>query len=213
MVIDYFANEVVLVKINAKEDTVTTRDYNVSAFPTLVLTDKDGAEIDRIVGYMEAVDFVQKLNDYQNGIGTLDDLLGRADTLQDRDLFFEIAEKYKYRGGMEEARLWFEKVIAAGEPTDSLSGESRMAMADLIRRAKEYDGAKAAYEMIMKDFEGSYFAEGAEIWRAIVFRQQGDTTGAITAFKDFIKHYPESEDIEYAQSQIDKLEGKTAEAQ
>jgi len=208
MVIDYFATEVVLAKFNAKEDTALAREYHISAFPTLVLTNSSGEEIDRIVGYLDPPEFVQKINDYRNGIGTLDDLLSRADTSSDRLLSYEIAEKYKYRGGTDEAKVWFGKVIDAGEPTDSLSGESRMALADMVRRTKDYDAAVQAFAGVMNDFQGTIFAETAEIWRAIVYRQAGDTTAAVTAFEDFIKHYPESEDIDYAKGQIDKLTGK-----
>lgn len=208
MVIDYFATEVVLAKFNAEIDSALAKAYHISGYPTLVLTDNKGEEIDRIVGYLDPPEFVQKITDYRNGIGTLDDLLSKADTSSDRNLFYEIAEKYKYRGGADEAKEWFTKVIDAGEATDSLAGESRMALADMIRRTKDYDAARGAFAAIMKDFKGTVFAETAEIWQAIVYRQAGDTTAAVTAFQDFIKHYPESEDVEYAQKQIDKLTGK-----
>ena len=93
MVIDYFATEVVLVKINGKVDTVLAKDYSISAYPTLVLTNSEGEEIDRIVGYYDAPEFVQKIKDYRNGIGTLADLLSKVETSSDRLLFYEIAEK------------------------------------------------------------------------------------------------------------------------
>jgi tetratricopeptide (TPR) repeat protein len=208
-VIDYFASKVVLAKIDAEQDTALAQTYHVSGYPTLVLTDSDGNEIDRIVGYLESEEFVQTLENYQQGIGTLDDLVSRADSLVDRNLFYEIAEKYKYRGGDVEATEWFQRVIAEGEPTDSLSGESRMALADMYRRGKDYPTAREAFTKIMKEFPGTMFAEAAEIWKAIVYRQEGDTVMAIKSFKEFIKHYPNSEDVEYAQSQVEKLEGKT----
>jgi len=208
MVIDYFATEVVLAKFNAEVDSALAKTYHISGYPTLVLTNSDGEEIDRIVGYLDAPEFVQKINDYRNGIGTLDDLLSKADTSSDRLMFYEIAEKYKYRGGADEAEVWFNKVIEVGEPTDSLSGESRIALADMVRRTKDYDAAGEAFAKVMNDFKGTMFAETAEIYRAIVYRQAGDTAAAVAAFQDFIKHYPESEDIDYAQRQIDRLTGK-----
>lgn len=197
-----------MVKLNAEVDSALAKEYHISGYPTLVLTNSDGEEIDRIIGYLDPPEFVQKINDYRNGIGTLDDLLSKADTSSDRFLLYEIAEKYKYRGGADEAKVWFSKVIDAGEPTDSLSGESRMALADMVRRTKDYDAAREAFTAVMNDFNGTVFAETAEIWRAIVYKQAGDTTAAVTAFEDFIKHYPESEDIDYAKGQIDKLTGK-----
>ncbi|UCD65122.1 MAG: tetratricopeptide repeat protein [Candidatus Zixiibacteriota bacterium] len=206
-VIDFFSNEMVLVKVDAEVDTNLAKSFHVSGYPTLVMTDKDGQEIDRIVGYLDPEEFIQTLVDYQNGIGTLDDLLSRADTSLDRELFYEIANKYKYRGGDAEAIGWFQRVIDEGEPTDSMSGESRMSLADMYRRAKEYDRAAQAFTDIMGEFKGTTFAEGAEIWRAIVYRQKGDTSSAVQAFKDFMVHYPESEDSSYARSQIEKLTG------
>ena len=206
-VAEYFSNQMILAKFNAEIDSTLASEYRISGFPTAVLVRPDGTEIDRIVGYMDPPDYLQTLIDYQNGIGTLDDLLATADTTEDRLLYFEIADKYKYRGGSDEARLWYERVIDAGESTDSLSGESRLAMADMERRAKEYDRAVEAFQKIMDDFEGQWFAMDAEIYVAICHRQKGDTAAAISAFEGYIEHYPESPDIEYARSQIERLSG------
>ena len=178
----------------------------------MILIDKNGEEIDRIVGYLETDEFLKTLDDYQKGIGTLPDLLNRAKTETDRPLYFEIADKYKYRGAPEPAREWYDKVVAAGEPTDSLSGEARMALADMERRAKNYDAALDAFEAIMTDFSGKQAATDAEIWRAIVYRLRGDTTNAISVFEQYIVNHPESEDVEYARSQIARLKGDTAQS-
>ena len=204
-VIDFFAKEMVLVKINAEADSMLKKRYRISGYPTLVLANKDGIEIDRIVGYLPADTFLKTLRDYSNGIGTLDDLLGRAETETGRSLYYEIANKYKYRGAPAEAETWFGRVIEAGNPRDSLSGKSRMAIADMFRRAKDYDQALDEYNQIMIDFEGTMTAQNGEIYRAITYRQKGDTSDAITAFEGFIMHYPESKDTTYALKQIEKL--------
>jgi len=210
--IDYFTNSMVLAKFNAEIDTTVAQRYHVSAYPTAVLVDKNGEEIDRIVGYLETDEFLKTLDDYQNGIGTLADLLNRAQAETDRSLYFEIADKYKYRGAPEQAREWYDKVVAAGEPTDSLSGEARMALADMERRAKNYDKALDDFKAIMTDFAGMQAGTDAEIWRAIVYRQKGDTTDAISVFEQYIDNHPESEDVEYARSQIAKLKGDTTQS-
>lgn len=204
-VIDFFTNDMVLAKVNGDLDTMIAREYKVSGYPTSVMLTADGKEVDRIVGYAPPAEFLQIVKDYRQGIGTLDDLLAKAQDSVDRTLYFNIADKYKYRGGTDEARLWYQKVIDVGEPADSLSGESRMALADMQRRAKDWDGALATFSSIMTDYQGQMFAEAAEIWTAIVYRQKGDTLTAITTFEKFLEHYPESEDAEYARGQIDKL--------
>jgi tetratricopeptide (TPR) repeat protein len=205
--IEFFTNYMVLAKFNAEIDSNLAKTYRISGYPTSVLIDKDGNETDRIVGYLEPPDYLRTLTDFQKGIGTLEDLLSQAKDTEDRLLYFDIAEKYKYRGGPEEAEIWFGKVIDAGKPTDSLSGESRMGMADMIRRAKDYDKAGEAFRQIMADFEGQWFAMDAEIYVGICHRQKGDTVAAIAAFEGYIEHFPESEDVGYAQRQIDRLKG------
>lgn len=206
--IQFFVDEMVLVKINAEEDTATANKYHVRGYPTLVMVDKHGEEVDRLVGYLDTEEFLQTFRDYSKGIGTLEDLVNRADTAaaQDRELYMEIADKYKYRGGSEEAAVWFQRVIEAGDPADSLSGESRLALADDLRRSKDYDGAIEAFDKIAKEFTTVPAGEEAEVWKAIVYRIKGDTTAAVQLFEKYVEDHPDSkENVEYCQSQIKKL--------
>ena len=203
--IDFFKNDMVLAKIDAEKDTVVAQKYSVSGYPTSVLMDKNGNEIDRILGYYPADEYIQMLKDYSHGIGTLEDLLSKAEENKDRSLFLEIAEKYKYSGRPAKAENWYGRVIEAGEPHDSLSGTCRIAIADMYRRAKEYDRSLAAFNQIAEEFKTGMFAEQAEIYRGIVLSAKGDTAEAIAAFEEFTVDFPESEDVEYANDQIDKL--------
>lgn len=208
---EFFTNEMMLVRVNAEVDTMLAKKYAISGYPTLVLVHPDGSEIDRIVGYMTIAPFLKQLRDYEQGIGTLDDLLNKAKTSDDRTMFLDIANKYKYRGGPDDAKVWFTKVVETGPGTDSLSGEARMSLADMIRRTKDYDAALANYKQIESDFGGNMFAENAAIWQAVCYRLKGDTAQAISEFERFIATYPKAEDVEYAQKQIEKLKNPTAE--
>ena len=207
---EYFTNEMIFVKANAeKDDSTTAKMYNVSGYPTFVITEANGEEIDRIVGYMIAEDFLSTVKDYRNGIGTLDDLLAKAKDSTDRTLFFEIAEKYKYRGGSEEAMNWFGKVIDAGDAKDSLAANSRVATADMTIRNKDYDKALELFGAIEKDFAGSAHGETAILYSAYIYRSKiNDTTKSITEYERFLKKYPESEDAEYVSKKIKELKGE-----
>lgn len=201
----FFTDEMLLVRVNAEVDTMLAQKYSVSAFPTLVLVHPDGEEIDRIVGFVPIDPFLQTLRDYEQGIGTLDDLLSKAETETDREMFMQIAEKFQYRGGPDEAKNWYAKVVSSGDKTDSLSGEARMSIADMKRRDKKNDEALADFQQIEADFAGREVAATAAIWQAIIYRQNGDTAQAIAGFERFLAEYPNSEDTSYAQKQIDKL--------
>ena len=204
-VIDFFNNEMALVIINAEVDSALTKQYHVSGYPTLVMIAADGNEIDRLVGYLPPEPFLKTFRDYGNGIGTLDDLLNRATTETDRELYSEIAEKYKYRGGSDDAKTWYQKIVDEGDPLDSLSGESRLALADMFRRTKDWEAALDAYKAVREDFGDNPTGTNAEIWTAIVYRQSGDTTKAVTGFEAFIESHPDHEHVEYCQKQIKKL--------
>ncbi len=212
--IDAFSKQYVLTKINAEVDTAIATKYAISGYPTTVMLDKDGNEIDRIVGYMPADDFLKTLSEYQQGIGTLADLLSKSEKEPTRQMSYDIADKYKYRGKLADAKVWYDKVIAAGSPKDSMSGECRGALADMLRRDKKWDDAIAAYASVMTDFAGTPFATNAEIMRAIVYSKKGDTTASIGAFEAFIKNNPKADpdDLDYAKKQIDKLSKKSADA-
>lgn len=207
--IAFFADDMVLAKINAEEDTAAAARYHIMGYPTSVLISQDGTEIDRLIGFAETDEYIGTMKEYEQGIGTLDDLLARFSEEADRAMAFEIADKYKYRGASEEAETWYGKVLEMGEPTDSLAGESRFAIADMYRRLDDYDRAIEAYSSIMEDFEGTDFAEGAEIYRAISIRDIGDTARAIAAFEAFVGNYPDSSGAKaYAEKQITKLKGQ-----
>lgn len=206
--IDFFTDSVILVKIDSEgPDSLIAEEYKISGLPTSVLVNADGTEIDRIIGYMDVDPFLQTIVDYQNGIGTLADMLNKFEGAPDRTMAYEIADKYKYSGRPEQADIWYGKVIELGEPTDSISGDARMAQADMIRRAHEWDKALDAYRAIEKDFPGTMYAMDCEIYIGIVYRDSGDTTKAVEQFNKYIEMFPDSPDTAYAQRQINRLTG------
>lgn len=208
--IDFFTDSVILVKANAeKKDSLLAKEYKISGYPTLVLVKPDGTEIDRIIGYMEVDPFLETIVNYENGIGTLADMINKFDSAQDRSMASEIADKFKYSGRPEEANIWYNKVIELGDPTDSISADARMSQADMIRRAHDWEKALDAYQAIEKDFPGTMQAQDCEIYYAIIYRDSGDTAKAIDQYKKYIEMFPESPDVDYAQRQVDKLSGNT----
>ena len=210
--IDFFTNNMILVKIEARVDTAISNRYYVRAFPTSILMRKNGEEIDRLVGFDSTDAYLQMLVDYTNGIGTLDDLLGRAEGVVDRSLFMEIGDKYKYRGETEAATHWLNRVIEAGEPLDSLSGEARSAMAYMLRKAEKYDEAIEAFGKIAREFVSMYHGMDAVIYKAICHRDKGDTVAAISTLEGYVEMFPESPDVEWAQEQIEKLKNPLEES-
>ncbi len=205
-VIDYFTNEMVLAKVDAEKDTVLAREFHILGYPTLVMIGKDGKEIDRMF-YSPPDEFLKQAKEYLQGIGTLDDLLGKAKDSKDRDLFMQIGEKYKYRGGDAGAEEWYTKVVTTGDPLDSMSGQARMEIADMYSRNKAYGKAISAFEAISKDFSGKPTATDADFSIGGVYRRMKDTANAIKAYEGWLQKYPtaDTETVNYTKKLIQKL--------
>ena len=210
--IAYFSSEAVLYQHNGDTDTAMARQYCISGFPTLVMLGPDGKEIDRVPGYLPTDEFIQTFRDYGKGIGTLASLEAKAADTVDRNLYLQIAEKHKYGCDKAAAATWYSKVIAAGKPKDSLSGVSRMELADMFRRAKNWDSAIFAYKQVAKDFKKTQFANDADWYTGDVYRRMKDTVKAISAFESWVAKYPKADtsDVNYTKGLIEKLKNPPA---
>jgi thioredoxin-like negative regulator of GroEL len=203
---------IVFAKVNAEVDTLTARKYMVTGYPTLVLMNNDGSEIDRVAGYLPAPEFKETIDNYLNDIQTLNYYLRMADSGVTNELNYRIGGKYADRGAYPEAETYFNKVIAADpENKGGYTDSAMMSVADMNMRSKKYDEALAQFAKIKKQFAGSGLAIDAGIWIGIAYRQKGDTATAIKAFEDFIKENPTSPDTDYALQQINKMKNPSAE--
>lgn len=205
-VVSYLNNSFAFAKINAEVDTATARMYSVGGYPTIVIFNSKGEEIDRIVGHMPPQEFMETVENYMKGIGTLDYYLAMADSAGNCEVYFAIADKYNDRGKSGEAKTYYQKVIEA-DPVNAegFTDRSMLSLGNILRDNKDYDGAVRQFGEVMAKFKDSETAADAEIWTAITYRQKGDTAKAIQCFEDFIKNHPQSADTSYAQAQIEKL--------
>lgn len=195
--------DLINVKVNAEEDTLLRRHYGVAGFPTVVLTKPDGSEIDRIYGYAEPKEFVTTINDYLHDRNTLADYLRRAKTEPTMQLYTKIADKYTGRSDFDQAKEYYQKIIAE-DPDNSqgYSDSALLSMADMQVRAKRYDSAIATYDSFKDKFPNSDLADDAMIGKAKALRRAERFDDAIAAFKDFLTTYPQSDQAEEAEIYI-----------
>jgi len=194
-----FKNDVVYAYINAEVDTVVSKEFKIMGYPTFVLANSKGEEIDRIAGYMPTDEFLKTVNDYRNGIGTLPTMLKSAEGSTDRNLFFQIADKYKYRGNTEVARSWYDKIIAAGGKQDSLSGEALMSVADMYRRDKKNDLAMVVSQQVVTDFAGTQFEGRGMLYVGHLHRWAKEFEDALNNYKQVMAKFKGSDMEEEAE--------------
>jgi tetratricopeptide (TPR) repeat protein len=208
-----FSRDFVFFKTNAEKDTALSERFKVNGYPTVILINPSGEEIDRVVGYATAPDFVQKIKDYLKGEGTLADLENKLkkDTTS-TVLWFKVGEKYQERRRFDEALLNFDKVVFL-DPKDQTkkASEALLNIAFIYRKQKNYPEAIEKFQEILKQYPQSKVSLEAEEYIPYTYATMGDTAKAVTLFKKILKDRPdlESGEKDWVEKMIKKLEGKT----
>ncbi|MFQ5585071.1 MAG: thioredoxin family protein, partial [Calditrichia bacterium] len=111
---EFINSNFVSLKIDGEkgEGPQLMKKFNIPGYPTLILFDPQGNEIDRVVGFGGDKDeYVQTLKDYLQGKNTLNDYLARLKKDPGNvELNFTLAEKYLYRD-ISKANKYFLKVL------------------------------------------------------------------------------------------------------
>ena len=96
-IIEFAKNNLISIKIDAEKGTGPEQKikYRVRGYPTILLLDSLGNEMDRIVGYRPPEEFLKELTRIKNGKNTLSDLQSKiAKNSGDISLQFDLAKKY-----------------------------------------------------------------------------------------------------------------------
>jgi len=204
-----YSKTIVFAKVDAEADTLTTQKYKIQGYPTIILANADGTEIDRIGGYLEPVEFLETVDNYLNDRETLADYLRRADTNATNEINYILANKYSDRGMNEKALSYFNKVIKADSKyKDTLTADAMLSVGSIYLRNGDYKKSFDQFNKVIKTFNDTETGADAMLWLAYGYRKRGesgDTTSAIRLYEDFLKKYPESPDTSHALSMIERL--------
>ena len=105
--------------------------YKVKYFPTVIVTESNGKEIDRMVGYYPPRQFIFFLENFINDKNTAGDLERRlfADT-NNLSLAFQLASRFEMRVELDTAMHYFEHVIFHGSDTSLLVQRAKFHLGD-----------------------------------------------------------------------------------
>jgi thioredoxin-like negative regulator of GroEL len=200
------SDKIVFGRLNAEVDTIARKNNSITGFPSLLLFDSEGKEIDRIVGYLPPDQFIETINNSLNGIGTMDYYKTLADSAPTPEVYYYLAGKYNDRGRYEEAESYYQKVITDNPDNEGdYTSNAMMSLAGISMSLDNYDEAVTRYEQLKMKFPDSAIVDEADIMIAIAYKSKGDTATAIKAFEDYLGAHPNSPDTGYARKQIEKL--------
>jgi thioredoxin-like negative regulator of GroEL len=210
-----FSKRFTLVKVNAEVDTAVAARYRVKSYPTVLVLKQDGTEIDRIVGYYRAPEFIAHVEDYLAGRNTLASMIQEEATKgQDAAFASKLADKYFEHGLYDEARSRYERTVALDpENKTGVVDDALLSLARMERKENDLPGYRRYAQMVVDRYPESDMGRTARIHVALSYKREGNLAKARELFLDYAKRFPGDEDAPYAQEQADTLAVKIAQEQ
>jgi tetratricopeptide (TPR) repeat protein len=138
--------------------------YHIPGFPTVVVIDSDGAEVDRITGFKAPKEFLPEVQRILRGEGTLKALREKfADNPEDLKTGLLLAKKL-VRSGSDDAAALLDRLgeQAKGAEPEVEAGVCLVQGGALLTRDQR-DAALACFVRVLKDFPGTEAAVTAAI--------------------------------------------------
>jgi thioredoxin-like negative regulator of GroEL len=202
--------ENIFVKINAEEDSALADQFGISGFPTIVIANSEGEEIDRIWGYLPPTEFYNQVQLYFQGRETLEDYLTRLeDEEENLEYISMIGEKYASRSMPDSAAHYYEMIAEIDK--DNKEGYAAKALASLHEsqaRAKDYKAALATCMRLLQLYPDTPESDEAAALLGYYTAKKGDTVEALKLYKGYLKMNPQSENAEWVKNRIAELEGE-----
>jgi thioredoxin-like negative regulator of GroEL len=207
-----YSRKFTMARVNAEVDTVNAAKYSVKSYPTVLILHPDGTEIDRVVGYSRAPEFIAEIEDYLAGKNTIAALEAEAAARgTDPAVVARLADKYFGHGLYEQARTQYLKLAeldpknTTGQVDDGLYSVARM-----YRKDKDYANARKYAKIIIDRYPTSDMYRPALLEFAGAWRRQGELATARGLYLDYAKRFPDDGDAPFAREQADTLAAKLA---
>lgn len=197
--VEHAARGMIAIKIDAERDEgpEIRQRYHVVGYPTVLVLDAQGREIDRIFGFEPADEFARHLESIRFGPTSFGEIVTRfvdAGTAENvLAAGFEAGFDAAACGNYEHADALLRAVVAA-DP-DNSAGFGAQALLVLgkyrhLRGAEEYDEAIALFAELRTRFPDTAEADQALVQTAIAHARAGRTESALAAFDTYLQVDP-----------------------
>lgn len=196
------------LRINAEVDTALANRFHVSGYPTVILLEKAGNEVDRILGFEPPAEFAETIKGFYEGKGTFWVLeKDNREKPNDPKTLYLMGKKQAERGDIENARLQFGRVIQLDKKNSSgYADDAQFQLAILQRKEQNWYKAVEAFRTVVNDYPESELTEDAQIYIGWLYAKAGDSQEAIKSYKKFLKDFSKSSETNWVKQQIQQLE-------
>lgn len=179
------------IAVNGDMDTSLCREYDVRLFPTIVITDPYGVEVDRVVGYCPAADFLKRLALAGHADEMLADMFRReAATENDPGFLMGFGDLLRNAGTYDAALIRYEKAAAMDKGNRlGICEEATYAMAECCMLAGEHKEAGRRFSLFAEAYPGSEHGHEALLLGALCYEQIGERNDAMDLLGRYLLAY------------------------
>ena len=152
-VIEFAKKNLISKKIDAEKNNgpQQKKKYRVEGYPTILLLDSEGNEIDRIIGYRPPEEFFNELNRIKNRENTLSDLITRyKQSINNSSVKIDLAEKYILMNLPDSARLLLDNIYSFQKKKHQLDFSVSFNLSQLYYKIRSLDRSIEILDQIVE---------------------------------------------------------------
>lgn len=139
------------LNVGQEENKNLSNYYNVTGFPTILFVNPDSSEVDRIVGYVLADEFIKKATFILNNRNYFQKLFENAKMYPDSiEIQMKLAEIYEKRGRYSEVEKIYSSILMKAKKSQVPEIQTKIALLDFHRR--QFDKALEKFQTIENEF-------------------------------------------------------------
>ncbi len=195
------------VRVDADTDSNLVKEFGVTVYPTVVVTDAYRCELGRIVGYHLPGQFLERLTYLKSREDLLAEMFRQEEASIDDPTFLVALGKALAEMGMYEgALIRFDR--ASTIDSDDRYGtleEADYSLAETYMLAGESREAGRRFRHFASSHPSSDRVEHALVLAALCYREAGYTKVAKEIYGDYLKGFESGEFSHFVRSQLDSL--------
>jgi len=203
-VISYASTHQVNWKTDAeKEGKDLAKQYNVTGFPTLVFVDGDGKEIDKIVGFYPAKDFLEKIkliNERKSSLLYLQQNYNANKT--DLKANLDLANKLIEEGKTDEAKQYLAFIVTTDAGNSAgYTDDAELNLAMLPVEGKAADASITEVLALMQKYPGTNLDKDAKLYLSDKYSEAKKSDDAYAILSGLVQQNPDDDMVKFYMGQ------------
>jgi thioredoxin 1 len=190
-----FLNDMIAVKYDSEkgDGIALSAKYRVKAWPTVILLDPGGREIDRYLGFLGAEKLVKVMSEYMNGINTVAYYRQQVrQNPEDPQVWKQLGVKYVDAGLVPEAREALNKFSElAPNASANEKAEVLLKLAEVHYDGESYAEATKMFEEVIAEYGDSDYLDRATTRLARCYHKLGDTDKCVATYLTYVRRHPD----------------------